>query len=227
MSLNNKPAIYSNLHFSLIDKITKRKRKQILKIIENYLNDKDINDILDIGTTEDIKSSSSNYIIKNLKNCKIYKSISNQEISSNYFNKKLKKSITEFFSKDELIEFTSDVVVSNATIEHVGNHENQIKMCQNMINLSKKYFIIITPNRLHPIDFHSKLPFLHWLPKKIHRFLLFYLGFKHLSKEENLNLLSQNDLILIMKKLNHNNFIIKNIKLIFFKSNLILIGNKN
>ena len=60
-------------------------------------------------------------------------------------------------------------------------------MCENIINLSKKYFIIITPNRFHPIDFHTKIPFLHWLPKKIHRLLLSLLGFKLLSKEKNLN----------------------------------------
>ena len=27
----------------------------------------------------------------------------------------------------------------------------------------EKYFIIITPNRYHPLDFHTKLPFFHWL----------------------------------------------------------------
>ena len=100
-------------------------------------------------------------------------------------------------------------------------------MCENIINLSKRYFIIITPNRFHPIEFHTKIPFLHWLPKKIHRVFLSLLGFKLLSKEENLNLLSYSDLFLIMKKLNHSNFTVKSINFIFFKSNLILIGNKN
>ena len=99
-------------------------------------------------------------------------------------------------------------------------------MCQNIINLSKKYFIIITPNRFHPVIFIQK-SFLHWLPKKIHRKFLSLLGFKLLSKEENLNLLSHNDLIFIMKKLNHSSFTIKSINFLLFKSNLILIGNKN
>ena len=31
-------------------------------------------------------------------------------------------------------------------------------MVENMINLSKRYIIITTPNKFHPIEFHTKLP---------------------------------------------------------------------
>lgn len=227
MSLNNKVNIYSNFHSSLIDKILYQKREEILKILDDFFKEKNFEDILDVGTTEDTESLASNFIVKNLKNFKFYKSISDQKINSDFFKKKLQKSITEKFSYDELNEYKSDVVISNATIEHVGSFENQVKMCENIINLTKKYFIIITPNRYHPIDFHSKLPFIHWLPKKIHRFFLSFFGLKYLSKEENLNLLSQRDFELIMSRLSQNEFIIKNIKFMFFKSNLILIGCKN
>ncbi len=227
MSLNNKVNIYSNFHSTLIDKILYQKREEILKILDDFFKEKNFEDILDVGTTEDTESLASNFIVKNLKNFKFYKSISDQKINSDFFKKKLQKSITEKFSYDELNEYKSDVVISNATIEHVGSFENQVKMCENIINLTKKYFIIITPNRYHPIDFHSKLPFIHWLPKKIHRVFLSFFGLKYLSKEENLNLLSQRDFELIMSRLSQNEFIIKNIKFMFFKSNLILIGCKN
>ena len=40
----------------------------------------------------------------------------------------------------------SDLVISNATIEHVGSFENQLKMVKNIILLSKKYFVITTLN---------------------------------------------------------------------------------
>ena len=62
-----------------------------------------------------------------------------------------------------------------------------------MINLSKKYFVITTLNRFYPIDFHTKLPLIHWLPKNIHRNLLKIVGLKYFDREENLNLLSKND----------------------------------
>ena len=121
----------------------------------------------------------------------------------------------------------SDLAISNATIEHVGNLDNQILMCENIIKLSKKHFVICMPNRFHPIDFHTKIPFIHWLPKKIHRKILKIFKLSFFSKEENLNLLSKKDLVLIMKKLNHQNYQIKKTKFLAFTSNLILIGTKS
>ena len=96
-----------------------------------------------------------------------------------------------------------------------------------MINLSRKYFIIITPNRFHPLEFHTKIPLIHWLPKKLHRIILRLVGLKFFSEEKNLNLLSENDFKFVMKKLNQKNFDIKYINFLFLKSNLILIGEKN
>jgi len=218
--------IYSNAHFSLFEKITLKKRLEMTEIIKKFLRKKNIENVLDIGSTEDDNNSSSNYIIKNIGNYKVYKSISNQKIESNFFNQKLNKSITKNFSEQEINNFKSDLVISNATIEHVGSLENQIKMCKNIIKLSKKFFIIITPSRSHPFEFHTKIPFLHWLPKRIHRNILNLIGLNFFADENNLNLLSKNDLILIMKKLNQTDYQIKKINFLFFESNLILIGKK-
>jgi hypothetical protein len=226
MIKDNKDKIYSTSHYSFFEKIILNKRKEILLKLKEFLNDKMINDVLDVGSTEDEDNKSSNYIIKNLGNYINYRSISNQTINSNFFNKVLKKSITGDFVENEIKNFQSDLVISNATIEHVGSFENQKKMCINIMNLSKKYFIIITPNRFHPIEFHSKLPFIHWLPKKIHRTLLNLIGLKFLSKEENLNLLSISNLNLLMKEINFKNYEIKKISFLFFTSNYIIIGKK-
>ena len=109
----------------------------------------------------------------------------------------------------------------------MGSFDNQEKMIKNIIQLSKKFFIIITPNRGHPIELHTKLPFLHWLPKNIHRKLLSLMGFDILAKEENLNLLSKNEIILTLKKYNNISYELKSINFLFFKSNIIIIGKKN
>ena len=215
--------IYSD-HENFVDRIITKKRFEITKIIDEFLKNKNCKDVLDIGTTENNFHKSSNIIIKNIKRFKTYKSISDQKIQSDFFKFKLKKSITDEFSEEEIQRFKSDFVISNATIEHVGDLKNQIKMCKNIINLSKRYFAIITPNRFHPIEFHTRLPFFHWLPKKIHRQIIFFIGYKFLSLEKNLNLLSIKDLHFIMREINHKNFEIKHIKLYFFKSNLILLG---
>ena len=219
--------IYSVSHFSFIDGIILRKRKEMLKIIKKTLEKYNVLSCIDVGTTSYEENESSNYIIKNLSHIPNIISISNQEIKNPLFKEKILKSITQNFSNDEFFKLKSDIVISNATIEHVGSFENQIKMVNNIINLSKKKFIIITPNRYHPIDFHTKIPFLHWLPKIIHRKILSLVGLSFYSREENLNLLSKTDLIKIMNDLNFKNYKIFNIKLLGFVSNFILIGKIN
>ena len=216
--------IYAVNHYTFIDKIVIKKRQEMCDIINEELSDYTIQDALDIGSTNDLDNKSSNYLIRNLKNIKIYKSISDQVISNNFFSNCLTKSITENFSYDEIQSMKSDVVISNATIEHVGGFEQQKKMIENMLLLTKKYFIITTPNRYHPLDFHTKLPILHWFPKKIHRKLLKLLKLEFFSKEENLNLLSKKDLITLLEIVGVNNFKIFDISLLGFKSSLIVIG---
>ena len=84
---DNSQKIYVTKHFSFFEKILLNKRKEILNVLKNFLNNLEINDILDIGSTEDKINTSSNFIIKNLGNYKTYKSISDQKIISNFFLK--------------------------------------------------------------------------------------------------------------------------------------------
>ncbi|MDA8778589.1 hypothetical protein N9M87_02135 [Candidatus Pelagibacter bacterium] len=214
---------YLRSHTKFTDKIIHNKRLEIISIIKEELKNKNLKDILDIGTTAD-NSESSNIIIKSLKNFEIYKSISDQKIISNFFSKSLQKSITQELSSNEIDIFSSDVVISNATIEHVGSYNEQLKMIENIIKLTKKIFIIVTPNRLHPIEFHTQIPFFHWLPKPIHRKILSLIGLKYLSKEQNLNLLKTNNLIDMMKNFEYVEYDIKYVKFLLFNSNIILIG---
>ena len=220
---NNK--IYSSNHLKIFDKIITKKRSQIVDIINDQIILNNINEVLDIGTTNDTKNKSSNFIVKNLKNIKNFYSISDQLITSSFFKKKLQKSITENFSEYEIENLKSDLVISNATIEHVGNYDNQKAMINNMIKLSKKMIIISTPNRYHPLEFHTKIPFIHWLPKNIHRKILKSIGLPFFSKEENLNLLSKSDFNSFVEneKLKSE---FRYIKFLFLKSNLIFIGKK-
>ena len=220
-------SIYNIYHFNFLDKIVIKKRQEMCDIISENLRDIKINDALDIGTTNDNDFKSNNYLIKNLINISIFKSITDQSLKDNYFKNILTKSITENFSTDEINTFRSDLVVSNATIEHVGSFENQIKMIKNISKLTKRYFVITTPNRYYPIDFHTKLPFIHWLPKKVHRKILSFFRFKFYSYEKNLNLLSENDLRLCLKISGITSYKIYYVYLFGFKSNLLVLGKIN
>ena len=217
--------IYAINHYNFFDKIVLRKRLEISNVINNTINDLQIHDALDIGTTSDDKNASSNIVIKNIKNIDKFKCISDQIVNSDFFHKSLNKSITEEFSENELYDFSSDLVVSNATIEHVGNTLNQKKMLKNIIKLTKKIFVLTTPNKFYPIELHTKIPLIHWFPKSIYRKILKFLGLSFYADEKNLNLLSVNEL----KKMLDNYKImyeVKFIKLFFFKSNIIIIGKK-
>jgi len=220
-------SIFVTNHFKFIDRLVLKKRKEIANIINYQLKNVEIIDALDIGSTNDDDFESSNFLIKNINNVKFYKSISNQVIVDKFFSSKLTKSITDELSKEEVDKFKSDLVISNATIEHVGSLKNQIKMISNTIKLSKKIFILTTPNRFHPIDFHTKLPLIHWLPKWLHRKILIILRLNFFAKEDNLNLMSENDLRLILKDMNIKNYKFYYIRLFGFKSNFLIIGEVN
>ena len=120
-----------------------------------------------------------------------------------------------------------DIVTSSATIEHVGNFKNQIKFIQECLRVSKHKIFITTPNRYYPIELHTKIPLIHFLPKNIHRKILHFLGENFLSLEENLNLLTKNDILKICQILEIKKFKIEEIKLFGFVSNFVIIIEKN
>ena len=222
--MNNNNLIYSTNHFKIFDKLVLKKRLEIVKVINDLIKMNNISNVLDIGTTSD-NNESSNIIVKSLHNIKDFNSISDQKITSTFFKKILQKSITEEFTEDEVENFKSDLVISNATIEHVGNYENQKKMMQNIIRLTSKVLIVATPNRYHPFDFHTKLPLIHWLPKNIHRKILKLIGLSFYSEEKNLNLLSKNDFIKLIED-QEIQYRFEFTKFFFFNSNIIFIGFK-
>lgn len=59
-----------------------------------------------------------------------------------------------------------DVVWSNAVIEHVGDFDRQVWFVKEMARVGKTVFFS-TPNRGFPIEIHSRLPLVHWLPKPV------------------------------------------------------------
>jgi len=56
-----------------------------------------------------------------------------------------------------------DAVYCNAVIEHVGDFENQKKMATEIVRVGKRW-LVTTPNRWFPFEFHLRLPFVTWFP---------------------------------------------------------------
>tara|TARA_A100001015_G_scaffold320117_1_gene445375 strand:+ start:490 stop:1170 length:681 start_codon:yes stop_codon:yes gene_type:complete len=219
-----KKKLYIQFESNYFDKIINQKRIEMIKLIKKKIKISSINDLLDIGTTEDVSAKSSNIFCKMLNIIPTHKSISNQKITNTRFKVRKKKSITSSFSQKEINLLKSDLVISSATIEHVGSFKNQVKKVKNMINLSKRYFIITTPNNHYPIEFHTKLPLIHWFPKKIYRKILLFLNMDYFANEKNLNLLSKKELDNILSIFNKKiEYRIYEIKFLFFVSNFLAI----
>lgn len=87
-----------------------------------------------------------------------------------------------------------DLVVSFAVIEHVGSRSRQKAFVRELCRVGKTCFIT-TPNRWYPLEFHTILPFVHWLPPSWFRKILTFLGQGFFAKEENLNLLSEKEFL--------------------------------
>jgi SAM-dependent methyltransferase len=59
-----------------------------------------------------------------------------------------------------------DVVFSNAVIEHVGGRDRQRALVTEALRVGRRVFIT-TPNRRFPIEVHTRLPLVHWLPDAV------------------------------------------------------------
>jgi SAM-dependent methyltransferase len=124
--------------------------------------------------------------------------------------------------KDQPLPFVDksfDVVYSNAVIEHVGSRKNQQDFIDEILRVGKNFFIT-TPNRWFPVEHHTHVPFLHFLPQKYFRKFLQYKGENFFSCEDNLNLCSIDDIKRFDFQENEIN--IEKIKIYGFTSNLCI-----
>jgi SAM-dependent methyltransferase len=64
------------------------------------------------------------------------------------------------FADDEF-----DVAFSNAVVEHVGGREEQRRFVAELCRVAPRVFVS-TPNRRFPLETHTLVPFVHWLPRR-------------------------------------------------------------
>jgi ubiquinone/menaquinone biosynthesis C-methylase UbiE len=207
-------------------KILRYNREKIHKIFLDNTSYNNHLSLLDVGTSSTLDEN-HNLILEKTKENKNISCFSNQDLSlvKNKFYHI--KNIYRGDGRNINLEDNSfDIVYSSATIEHVGSFEEQLNFIKECYRIAKKSVFITTPNRFYTIDFHTKIPFLHWLPKKIHRKILKFIKLEFYSLEKNMNLMSKKDIINIMNILDNNNFKILKHKYLFFTSNLILVIKK-
>jgi hypothetical protein len=115
---------------------------------------------------------------------------------------------------------------SSAVLEHVGAAEKQARFLSELWRVSRKGVFVTTPNRWFPVEFHTTLPLVHWLPTGVHRPIFRALGRGFFADEANLNLLSPGTLAKAAKAAGIPNFRIDSVSLGGWPTNLLLVAKK-
>ncbi|GHT82849.1 hypothetical protein AGMMS49543_08570 [Betaproteobacteria bacterium] len=186
--------------------------------------------ILDVGVTADRELVSSNFFENRYPYPQRITALSDQDASWMEEHYQGLRFVQSSALEMPFPDNSFDLVFSNAVIEHVGNGENQQQFLRECARVARRFVFITTPNRYHPVEFHTVLPFIHWLPKPVHRKLLRALGMDYFAREETLNLLSRHELLGLAKasweNLPDSAIRLTSIRFLGFSSNLLLFARK-
>jgi Methyltransferase domain len=119
-----------------------------------------------------------------------------------------------------------DITHSSAVIEHVGSRAAQTEFLREMWRLTRRTLFVTTPNRWFPVEFHTVLPLLHWLPPALFRAALLRFGKNFYAEEENLNLMSGRELRRIATAAGLDEIVIGTVALFGWPTNLLLIARR-
>ena len=182
--------------------------------------------VLDVGVTSDQAYSSSNYF----EALYPFKSrITAVGLGDATFLEMLYPGLTYVQANAKNLPFEDaafDFVHSSAVLEHVGSFENQTRMIGECLRVARRGICLTTPNRWFPIELHTQLPLIHWLPKSTSRALMRRLGYAFFADEENLNLMSHGDLLKAVAGIMGWKFEIVTAKLVGWPSNLLLFAHR-
>lgn len=182
--------------------------------------------VLDIGVTSDQSYTSSNYF----EMLYPYKDrITAVGIDDASFLETLYPGVRFAFANALDLPFEDgsfDLVHSSAVLEHVGSIANQAKMVAETLRVARRAVYLTTPNRWYPIEFHTMVPLLHWLPKPLCRDAYRRMGLGFFADEANLNLMTTRELARIGSLHPDWSFTFAPAYLWGWKSNLVMVGER-
>jgi hypothetical protein len=119
-----------------------------------------------------------------------------------------------------------DLVHSSAVIEHAGSREQQAQLVAELARVARRLVFITTPNRWFPVEVHTGVPLLHWLPPRHFRAWLEKTGRGFFADEANLNLLSAAELLALAREQGLRHSRVLRMRLSGLTSNLVLVIEK-
>jgi SAM-dependent methyltransferase len=168
-------------------------RKQIYGLFERFAKPTESTRVLDVGVTSDATFRESNFF----ERCYPYP----QNITC--VGTEDGRHLEQAFPGIRFLQVTPraplpfrdgefDVVFSNAVVEHTGSSDDQRQFIREMCRVGRSFFVA-TPNRWFPIEHHTGLPLLHYLPAWMFRALLRRTRYAFWSYESHLNILTASD----------------------------------
>ena len=188
------------------------------------LDDED--SILDVGATSDRSYASSNYLERWYPRKARITAVGVDDAS---FLVRDYPGVTYVRADGLTLPFAErsfDVVHSSAVLEHVGGRARQRRYIGECARIARKAVFLTTPNRWFPVEFHTVLPLVHWLPKRAFRSLLRRTGRSFFADERNLDLLSRRDLAALVADIEGFEFAVSTVTLLGWPSNLLLVGRR-
>lgn len=211
---------------SIADRVAAKMRRIMFQRFLRATGVRPEQSILDVGVTSDEKLEASNY----LEAWYPYKDhITACGIDDASFLEKKYPGVRYMKADGRSLPFEDnhfDIVHSSAVLEHVGSREQQRAFIAELTRVARHAAFLTTPNRWFPVEFHSVLPILHWLPANTFRMILRMIGHDKLAREENLNLLGAGDIRELCRELGLHDFSVGNAKLLGWPSNLLLTIRK-
>lgn len=210
----------------LADKASLRARLKMYDVMSRIIDLPALDAILDVGVTAEKARLASNYFEKIYPHKEKITALSNQDAS---WLETIYPGLKFVHGDGRQMPFEADrfdLVFSSAVLEHVGSAEQQAQFISECVRVSRKHVVLTTPNRWHPIEFHTSLPLLHWLPKSVHRGILKTFGMRDIALESNLNLLGESELSALVPSLPNLTHQVRSIRFLGFRSNLMLFIEK-
>lgn len=214
---------------SLPVRIATSQRKRMYDLLLRRAAVQPSDTILDVGVTSDQTYGSSNYVEAWYPH---KEKITACGIDDASFLERLYPGM-RFMRADGLnLPFgdqSFDVVHSSAVLEHVGSFGNQARFVSECARVARRALFLTTPNRWFPVEFHTVLPLVHWLPKPVFRALMRQAGLSFFAEEANLNLMTRRELDAAVAASEHAtrfDFRVENVRLWSWPSNLLLIGSR-
>jgi hypothetical protein len=180
--------------------------------------------ILDVGVTADRSYASSNYLEAW---CENKARIIAAGVDDASFLEDLYPGLRFVYADGLRLPFADrsfDVVHSSAVLEHVGATTRQAAYVRECARVARRAVFLTTPNRWFPVEFHTLLPLVHWLPKSTFRRLMRRTGRSFFVDEANLNLLSRGELRRLTAGIEGYAFEVSTVALLGWPSNLLLTG---